>query len=192
MIQRALHVVADALRRTGSGEGDGEDGLEAGDGVVALLARHLGGGGGGEGNLEAYPRRQLRSGPRWLVGRRPCDSRGESERNHFLTARCNLITAAISFPKACPQGDQRPAIGRRKYFAEIGLLVDHGAKLVLDRNHERPGHEPAPPLNMRVLVRLAVAGSSPRLARYKYQVIWGGLILNVPHIKNTYDVPTCA
>ena len=40
VVKRAPHIVADAQRRTGSGEGNGEDGLEAGDGVIALLTGH--------------------------------------------------------------------------------------------------------------------------------------------------------
>ena len=41
VVQGALHVVADAADGARRGEGDGEDGLEPGDGVVALLASHL-------------------------------------------------------------------------------------------------------------------------------------------------------
>ena len=41
VVQGALHVVADAADGARRGEGDGKDGLEPGDGVVALLASHL-------------------------------------------------------------------------------------------------------------------------------------------------------
>ena len=41
VVQGALHVVADAADGASRGEGDGKDGLEPGDGVVALLASHL-------------------------------------------------------------------------------------------------------------------------------------------------------
>ena len=41
VVKGALHVVADAADGARRGEGDGEDGLEPGDGLVALLASHL-------------------------------------------------------------------------------------------------------------------------------------------------------
>ena len=41
VVQGALHVVADAADGAGRGEGDGKDGLQPGDGVVALLTSHL-------------------------------------------------------------------------------------------------------------------------------------------------------
>lgn len=42
VVQRARHVVADATDRAGRSDGDGKDGLEPSDRVVALLASHQG------------------------------------------------------------------------------------------------------------------------------------------------------